>query len=192
MTPAMAASAELIANTATATALALMPIRLAVVLLNATARTALPILVLRRAQSNTIINASVTPNTRISCGRTPAPRIVMTPSLSGEASYRRRPPGQQRQVLDDDAEADGAHHPGQARLAHEMADGGDVEHIAQQAQDQHGGRQGEQERAPGYVPRVGKSGQPALAGQQDRADADQAGQRQERALSEIERLGRCM
>ena len=72
MTPAMAASAELIANTATATALALMPIRLAVVLLNATARTALPILVLRRAQSNTIINASVTPNTRISCGRTPA------------------------------------------------------------------------------------------------------------------------
>ena len=73
MTPAMAASAELIANTATATALALMPIRLAVVLLNATARTALPILVLRRAQSNTIINASVTPNTRISAAARPRP-----------------------------------------------------------------------------------------------------------------------
>ncbi|KAG1249155.1 hypothetical protein G6F68_013490 [Rhizopus microsporus] len=170
ITPAMAASAELMTNTATATALALMPIRLAVDLLNATARTALPILVLCSAQSNTIIRTSVVQNTRISWGRTPVPKIVMMPSPSGDATAIGAGP----QISS-------------ARFWMMMPK---PMHESQQPQDQHGRQQREQERSPGHVLGAGKADQLALRDQQDRADADQAGQGQERALAEVERLGR--
>ncbi|KAG0752962.1 hypothetical protein G6F22_021653 [Rhizopus arrhizus] len=89
----MAASAELMTNTATATALALMPIRLA-----------------RPVKHDHQDERGAEHQDLLGTHAGAEDRDAAFPQRRRPRA-RGRAPAQQRQVLDDDAKADGAHHP---------------------------------------------------------------------------------
>ena len=143
--PLRPASAELRKNAPTMTAVTLIPIRLATRWSCATARIALPIMVLLHHPVEAAITTIATTNIRISCGLIPTPAIRMTSSPTGEGTtIWDGPQIGESETRKNDAEADRAHHPGHARLAGEWLHRQDSRAHADQPNHDHGHNSGKQ------------------------------------------------